>query len=83
MIVKIGNKLKKFEISLFDSVVNIWIFEGGVPQFEYLYTATSENKLEKIVVPDEYYDNWKNSPELSQWASFIIKASEYNGKESW
>lgn len=79
MIVKIGNKLKNFEISLFDSVVNIWIFEGDVPQFEHLYTGTSKNKLEKIVVPDEYYDNWKNNSDISKWAHLIVKASEYNG----
>lgn len=79
MIVKIGNKLKQFDPMLFNSIVSTWVFNGNVPRFFQIFSIDDAGKLEKIVVPDEYYDNWKNNSDISKWAHLIVKASEYNG----
>lgn len=78
LVVKIGDKLRLFNTSLFNSVASVYIFGGDVPRLTTSST-TIPQYLEKIVVPDEYYDNWKNKKDLSSFAHLIVKASEYNG----
>ena len=49
----------------------------SVPNLYYASTFQNTNSTFKIVVPDELYDQWIVASNWSNFASQIVKASEY------
>ena len=49
----------------------------AVPTLHSVNTFQNTNSTFKIVVPDALYDQWKAANNWSQFASQIVKASEY------
>ena len=49
----------------------------AVPTLHSVNTFQNTNSTFQIVVPDALYDQWKAARNWSQFASQIVKASEY------